>query len=208
MYEPLTRQQSLVLREIYLSIPASLGGRLVGNNYRRDLAQVLGKVHCCPGCTCSYFNAENRSLIETRFAEADQSGKFTKIFVGWNTDGTALAMFGVLKENPTASVVAKLFSDENPLALLGEWVINGSLPSFEDRLERAKKTYRSFWIGRVIIAFIAAFGLFLLLPALAKFGYPVAFEKQPSSFLGAILMVIALTSAYFSAQKYRVLFRR
>lgn len=207
MYTALTRQQSLVLSEAYNSIPAS-HGRIVSNNYRRDLSQVLGKVHCCPGCICTYFNSETRSSIESRFTEANGSGQFSKIFVGWNTNGTVLAMFGVLKENPTTSVISKFFSDENPLALIGEWAISGSLPSYEERLEDVRETYRSFWIGRAIIALIALLGLYLLVPAIKEFGYPEAFNKTPSTFFGMLLMTLALVPAYFSFQKYRLLFRQ
>ena len=207
MYQALTAQQSLVLSQIYNSIPAS-SGRLDGNNYRCDLAQVLGKVHCCPGCTCTYVNSENRISIESRFSEATNTEQFSKIFVGWNTDGTVLAMFGVLKENPTTSIISKFFSDENPLALIGEWAISGSLPSYEEQLGGVRKTYHSFWIGRVILGLIALFGLYLMVPAIKEFGYPEAFNKQPSSFVGMMLVTFASIPAYFSFQKYRLLFRQ
>jgi hypothetical protein len=186
-YQVLDPQQLLVFSRVYSGVEGT---------HKWEPEAILTKVHCCPNCTCSYLNEPAKTEFSQRLAEAETSGQFHELFVSWNYDSTALALFGILKAKSQKSLT--------PFVLLGEW--GNDLPSYDARLAKLRKTYRSWWPGRLLAGLLLGVAVIFLYKS---FTYALArdYHTVDTFFIGFAAAMAGGIPAYHSLKKYLRLFR-
>jgi hypothetical protein len=174
-----------VLGEVYRAIDSW------GAISRLKPEEVLGKVHCCPQCPCLHISGKLREAFELTLKEGRNSNAFEEIFACWNGDKEIIGLFGAL-------------TGSDRIVLLGEFAVQGSLPSYQDRLAKLQARYRAWWPGRVVVVAMLIAGIYLAIPL---FGYFVDPHAVPhlSSVLAPVLLPAGAIPGWFSLKKYLLL---
>ena len=168
MYQPLNAQQLLVLKKVYPVVAYhSDGGR--GSNPNADrlnVNQVICKTYCCPLCQSYAFSPNTMVSIRSRATDKYLANNCTKVFFGWNEDGSVVGLFGILDDYKPTSLgdrLKNLFFYENPMVLIDEWAREGCVvPSFQERLCGSKKAYNRRWLSRCITNLSTGFCLVIV----------------------------------------------
>jgi hypothetical protein len=193
-YRALTAQQRMVLGTAYEAV--------ILTSRRLDPQQILAS---CQHCGCIRITEKPREAFEKAYSEATSSGAFEKLFASYNGDRQIIGLFGILcKENHEGSD-----KENGRTVLLGEFALEGSVPSYSERFAYVRTRYHAYLSGRIIlIASLAAgiYGLALYITSIIHaMAHPRGHNDVPGAIMLVILLPICVPLAMASFERYRLL---